>query len=479
MGTENRIDACYMAQAQNLFKQLGLDPKGVKAKKEAMPLFNSIPFGASKDNYIKSIDTNKDGFISSKEYAAMLKRANDESHSANSPQDKFDKNDGITDERELLSDFVQHGAIPYLLSEAKKNSPQNYKKVEENLRNGTFTLSGDSEYNIKNIFKTKVNGSDHVSAIIYTLVPYQALTELFPKYKGHFFDKLAQGVVQKQQMTSGEQVTFTQNLPDKDFFSTGQILEQKEVFAENNPQKPISISRPSPILKFGYTLPKEPDHIDSDPLETVMAQKICQKVLTAQNLETYEKTILQSVRNPKKFTRFTQTLGEEIQKALETNVSQEISDKHFINKGAFYSDKTKTITFSQSGFEDFYRSLQSVGVPKNKIKQKLLLEIIKQIAHEYGHAAQYDFIKNPPKNATPEQLALIEKYEKNNKEYLDTTDSIILYGSIERYASQPMEASPHKLEIDIEEHFNKWNKSRKNKPLLTKTKSARHTKQGV
>lgn len=478
MGTDNKIDACYMTQAQNMFKKLGLNPKGVKNNLEAMQLFSSLYFDSqSKELYISDIDTDKNGSVSLKEYAAMLQRARVETQRENPSLDKKDEKVG---ESELLSDFMLHGAIPYLLSEAKKYSPQNYAKIEEKLRNGTFTISGSTT---KNLLKTKVKGFDHTMAIDYTLIPYQTLSVFYPKFKKHFFDKLAQGEVTQYQMTRDDkQIVVIQDKPSTNIFATGEVLEQKEIYAIDNPQNPISISQPSAVPKMNYVAPKELEQVNSDPFEKRIAQEICQKVLTPQFIDEHSKNVQKIIKNKRDFAQFTQTLGEEIQKVLQTNVSQEVSDKNFVDKVAFYDDETKKITVSYPKFENFYDLFQRKETPKDKIKQKLFAAITETIAHEYMHAAQFACIKNPPKNATPEELAMRAKYKKNSEGYLNAADSVTLYGSFVKYFSQPLEIGPKILEADIEEHIDDYFNNNKKPKLLTRSlqsKQKNHAKQGT
>jgi hypothetical protein len=419
MGTDNKIDACYLAQAQNKFKQLKLNQKGVKVKEEAMQLFSALPFGASKYSYIESIDTNKDGSISVIEYAKFLQRAGKEALSGQLHYDKTKKNDGKVSETEIWSDFAQYGATPFLLGEAKKFSPEKYAQIEQRLKTGTFAVTGERD---DNLFREKLDGANLVTAISKATQEYETIEVLFPNVKKPFFDKLAKGEVLKFVMPSSTM-------------------------------------------------------LDTDSFEKKAAQEICKNAFSDEKLEGYYKDILDTVDDKQKFSRFTKSLGEDIKNVLKVNPSIAITDEKFEEQIGFYDEDKNQITISSPYFTSLKESMKNKGDSEDEIKQELLRATLEVVSHEYLHAAQYVFIKNPPTNATPEELAVLTRWRKNLDNYLTISDSKKLYGSKNEYAKQPAEKSAYNLMIDIDMYLQKWFDNRKDKKILT-LKQENHASKG-
>lgn len=475
MGTDNKIDACYMTQAQNLFKKLGLNPKGVKVKEEAMQLFSGLSFGASKYLYIETLDTDKDGNISVLELAGMYERADKKGRSGKLVLDNAHKKDGITDKTEITSDFVQYGAIPYLLSEAKKYSPEKYAQIEQRLKMGTFSITGEKDYNM---LEQKQEGKNLASLVSVATGNYESLTLFAPNFKKMFFENLAQGKVPEYKvMPEVKGVAVVQDELKKVATAGSQINEKEKTYSIDNPQKVIINESQHPVSKLEYPTNPSLQTLDADPLEKTAAWEICKKVLTPQQLEDYYKDILTTVNDKEKFARYAQDLGAKINQTLNINPSLVVTDKKLEDKAGFYDPEKNEVTLSSASLKDLQASLESAGVAQDKIKQELLRWSVEMISHEYLHAAQYAFTKKPPQNATKEEMAVIDKYAKNFKEYLDSSDSIALYGSSDEYAKQPIEKSTNDLMVDIDQHIKNWLENKKSKPLLTKT--LKHAKQGV
>lgn len=465
MGTDNRIDACYTAQAQNLFKKLKLNQNGVKVNEEAYQLFTWLRTGASKYLYMNSVDTDKDGSISAKEYAVILQRADKESRSGKLTSDRMQKNDGKADGMELLSDFAQHGAIPYLLNEAKKYTPTKYAQIEQRLKNGNFIVTREKDYNL---LQEKQDGVNLATMISNALTQYEDINIMmskFGKFKKIFFEKLAQGEVPKYEVaTGGSGVNVTQDYLTEFNPPNGQVSEKTKKYSLDNMQNPTS-SDPNPVSKIKYAVP-DTETLDEDSLEKAAVKEICKKVLTAGQLEGYSRNITEIIKDKQKFSQFVSTLGSNVDKVLKTGASLIVTDEKFDDRAGFYERDKNRITISHPYFTRLQESLDALGVPEEKIKQSLLKETVEIVAHEYWHAAQYAFTKNPPQKATPQELVTIAKYKKNFEGTLDPTDSITLHGSADKYATQPLEKSAFDLMADIDEHINTWQDNRKSLRLL-------------
>lgn len=462
MGTDNKIDACYMTQAQNLFKKLKLNPKGVKIKEEAMQLFSTLPFGASKYAYIESIDTDKDGNISVQELASVFQRADKEGYSSKLAYNNALKDDRITNITELSSDFAQHSALPFLLNEAKKHSPEKYSQIEQKLKTGTFSITGEQDYNLLHKEQDGINRTNMISEATRS---YENLALFTPGFKKMFFEHLASGnVAQYDTGNKGKELTVKQDRVNTTHLNETEILQTETTYPIDNPQKTISVSKPRPVSKLQYTPPKNlPQSLEADPIEKLIAKEICEKVLTPEQVKKYEKDILKTTKDKKSFTQFAENLGAKINQTLKIKPSLSITNEKFKEKGGFYDNEKNEIVLSYPAVAPLQKSIESMGVPNKVVKQILLKTTIGIIAHEYGHAAQYAFIKNSPKKATPEENIAIAKYKQNFNEYLYPTDAITLYGSMDKYMTQPIENSSLNLMLDIKKHINKILKNKKNK----------------
>lgn len=478
MGTDNKIDACYMTQAQNLFKKLKLDPKGVSVKLEAMQLFSSLHFCESKYSYIESVDTNKDSLISVQELASVFQRADKEGRSGKLAYDNTQKNDGITDKTELLSDFVQHGAIPYLLSETKKHAPEAFPKIKERLTKGVFSITGEQDYNLRHNEQYGINLTTMVSEATNK---YESLIFLAPNFKKMFFDNLASGIIAQYDVeANGKELKVKQDQVNVTRLGETEILQTETAYAIDNPQKPITTSKPYPVPKLKYAIPKTLlERFKSDSFENFVATTIREKVLTPQQVKKYEKEFSKALKDKESFTQFTQNLGAKINQALGINPSLFITNEDFKDKAGHYDSAKKEVVISYPKIPSLQKSLESVGVPDEKIKRELFDYTIGLMVHEYGHAAQYAFIENPPQSPTPEEKTIIADYRQNSKEFLFPKDSETLYGSIDKYMTQPLENNSFGLMIDTKNHTNKILKNNSDKQLSTKTRSACKTKQGV
>lgn len=432
MGTDNTINQRYVAQARNVFEKLGLNSKGkgVKVNEEAMQLFGTLHFGASKYEYVKSTDTNNDGHVSVNELAEVLGRAAKENSFGFVASDKKKKDDDAAVQTALLSDFLQHGATSYLLGEAKKVNPAKYAQVEQRLKDGTFTISG--EYS-DNLFREKQDGTRLATAISKTIQEYETLETISPKLKGAFFDKLA----------NGEALAFLM---------------------------PSSKTR------------------DTDSFEKKLAQGLCQNVFTKEKLDGYEKEILANLNDRQKFSQFITRMGAEVQKQtnlqLETEVKTPIFviDEKFEDRIAGFDWTKNEIQISYPVLISVRDEMKSKGASAEEIGQELIRQIIEVVPHEYLHAGQYAKAKKPFKTATPEQLAVAESWGKNFDNYLYVSDSIKQYGSISAYAKQPIERSANNLMTDIDRYYQKYRADKKvvkapDKHILAKQETP--AKQGV
>jgi len=155
-------------------------------------------------------------------------------------------------------------------------------------------------------------------------------------------------------------------------------------------------------------------------------------------------------------------MGGEIEKELEVKTPIFVTDEKFEDKVACFDWKKNEIKISQPALTSIRDSMRSKGASADEIRQELTRQIIEIVPHEFLHAGQYAKVKNPPRNATSEQLAVIESWRKNFDNYLDISESKKKYGSTNAYAEQPIEKSANNLMTDIERHFQKWRTNRKN-----------------
>lgn len=431
MGLNNRIEPCYVRQVLNSPNAPEPKSKGLSVNNEALKFFDTLPDGSSKLFYVKSLDTNGDDFLDENELANGYKRSDKNS---NQERDEWGgislRDDGKTTNDELLNDFALHGAIPYLLSETKKFNPEKYTQIEQRLRTGTFTTTEEFD---DNFFREKQSGGRLVSSVIKAVQEYENLEKVSPDKKGLFFDKLAKG-------------------------------------------EALDFLRLASVEREAYSL------------EHKIAQKLCKNVFTKEKLEDYRANILDIVKDRQTFSQFATAMGEKVQKevnlVLKTEVKASIivTDEKFEDKIAHCDYEKKEITISRPSFTSLQESMKKKGDSDDKVKWEFVRQITEVIPHEYLHAGQYAVAKNPPKNASPEQLAVIKKWENNFANYLDISESKKRYGSTKKYAQQPIEDSAYHLMWDIDKYLQReFPNTETIKPPkeINVAKRKAHTKQGV
>lgn len=404
MGTDNRVRPCYIRQVQNSPNAPESKSKGLRVNDQALRFFDTLPEGPSKSFYVKSLDADGDGFLSVNELAAAYQRAD---INGNQERDEWGgislRDDGKTTHDELMNAFALDGAIPYLLSKAKEANPEKYAQIEQRLKTGTFTTTEEFD---DNFFREKQRGGQLVSSVIRAVKEYENLEKVSPDKKGLFFDRLAKG-------------------------------------------EALDFLRPASKEREAYSF------------ENNAAQRLCKNVFTREKREGYRAMILNVIKDRQTFSQFATAMGEEVQREISLELKTEvktpiiITDEKFEDKIAYYDWRKNEIALSRPILTSLRDSMKSKGDSDDKIKRELVRQIIEVIPHEYLHAGQYAAVKNPPKDATPEQLAVIKKWANNFANYLDISESKKRYGSTKEYAQQPIEDSAFHLMWDIDKYLQK------------------------
>lgn len=410
MELNNRVESCYMRQAQ--FSS-GLSPKdkGLRVNGEALQLFDNLPNEASKLFYVNSLDTNGDGFLSLKELAAAYQRADKNGNQERNEWGGISLRDnGKTTKDEVLNDFALHGAGPYLLREAKKVNPEKYAQVEQRLKSGTFTVTG--EYN-DNLLKKPLSGNRLGKQITEAVREYENLERVFPEERKSFFNKLAEG----------EAVGLVNPFPKKNV--------SFPITLENLAQKDNA----------------------SDPITKKIAQKLCEEVFTQEKVKNYSNNVLDAVKNPQKLSAFLTTIGNDINKTLALSTTTTVKNKQSIELGKYTWSSDKISTFYPK-IKEKEESLTKNNTPEPIKRQELLSFVLSKIvSHEYMHAVQNDVSHKPPSNLSFRELMIRDAWIQNRNYGNYYTCNDITNCDYNRYAKQPLEKSALNLEKDVEQHL--------------------------
>lgn len=408
MELDNKVETCYMRQVKRNIFSPKPNSKGLRVNDEALVFFQDLPSGcpSSKLFYIKSLDTDGDGFLSLKEIAAAYQRAD---KNGNEERDDLGyissiRDDCMSSKVESLNDFALHGAGPYLLSEAKKVNPAIYAQIEEKLKTGTFTITEELD---DNPFRKKQRGDKLASSIIRATEEYEHLEKVSPDKKEVFFERLARGKA----------------------------------------------------LNFLRTTAEEPKEYS---FEDEAIRNLCQKVFTSEKIKDYKSKILDIINDKQRLAKFLATVGEEIQNELKVKTTIVVSEKALEdNAAANFESKNKRINFS---YPELIRVLNlNKGRSEDTIKNEMVKYIIFSIlTHEYWHSEQFAMIENPPKNATPKQLATIQAWRQNSNNFITISKSMKSCGSLKDYATQPIEDSANHFNEEAERYFEQWLKIQSN-----------------
>lgn len=462
MGKNNRIDACYMTQAQNLFKQLGIQGKGKKVE-NASSLFGALNFlddyDSSKKAYFKEIDTDKDNFISEKEFAYVLQRADKQGRTGDNINDKNGRNNQVVDAFDLNCDFAKNGARKFLLDEAKKQNPEKYQQIKERLMKGNFTVTGRAGESEINLLQQPTDGKDLAAELNEAVKRYEGIGFSIKDNKQQaiaarkFLDRLADGQIVSYDVDSEKKtITFFEDKVNHEL-----ILRKEQSFDLVNPQ---NLQEPKGFLVGRATINSPEETLDKDFLEKTAAKAICDQVL-AEQLRDIDNNILEAIDNPQNFSALVQKLSSGIKKTLGVKTSVSISDNVEKNGTGFYNRETDEIEISYSQFKSYKDHLEKTGTLTEKLKQQLVKHIIGTITHEYWHSKQNTLTTTTPAGATPQEIAIIKKYSENNMHYLTFQRSLKFFGSTDKYTQQPKEKSAFDMETDIYTFIDKWYANKK------------------
>lgn len=453
----NEIDASYLAQAQNVLKRENASPDGVKVE-QAASLFSAIKldssqYKGSKVAYIKSADTDHNGYISEKELASVFQRADKEGRTGDCAHDKIDRNNQVTDADDLNCDFAKHGSIPYLLEEAKAKDPEKYEQIKAKLTTGAFTITGDKYYNL---FEKQTDGREYAIAVNDVVKRYEALDAASDsKASKLFLDKLAEGQVPAYEIDSQQRITFTERSYKDSGTLKDFILEKVEVYDLNHTETPVN-TQTTFITTYNYAPPKT-SSLEKDPFESATAKKINTEILTDERLEYYNEHILEAIDDPKKFEKFIEEVGTDMKDSMNVTAAPVVAKKDMGKTIGVYNARDNQVMISYQAAKAKKEALEQAGVPKEQMKQELARRTICLMAHEYFHAKQWNMIHHPPENLTPEEkIALDELIENDSKNHLRPDTSIEVFGSGKEYTLQPIEKGAYDLEIDVQAHIDDW-----------------------
>lgn len=451
MSVNEKIDACYVTQAQNLFKKSNADSSGIKIE-QAGSLFNAInldtAYRDSKDTYLRGVDANNDGSISVEELASVLQRA--DKQKATVAYDTRTRNNQVTNSVELNCDFAKNGALPFLLSEAKTKDPEKYEQIKKRLETGAFTVTGTNRSQDINLLQKQTDGSNYAGVMNETARRYEFLKDVpNSNVSKIFLDKLAQGQVPKYEITPDGKITFKEHN-----YKDNSVSETEETYNLRNAEKPIS-AKTAPAESLTYKQPKKIS-LDKDPLGNAASEKINKEVLTDEQLKYYDDHILEAVDDPQKFCELTEKLSADMKKAYNVNTSHITITEDVGSLAGGYNQKIDKVIIPYSTYTSMKDGLEKAGVPKEKMQQELAKALVGTIAHEYWHAKQIDLTKNPPSNASPEELANIAAFKDNSENYLSGFYNFKMSGSGKDYTEQPLEKSAYELEASVDKHIDDW-----------------------
>lgn len=460
MRLDNGIPSCYFNQAQNLFnKNFGKNkttaPESVNIK-QAGQLFHAIKLDSknyknSKLTYLKKTDTNGDGFISVAELAKVLERADKEAwKNSKDPLDTMDKDDQIASAMEIQEDFNKHGAIPYLLTEAKAQTPEIYKQIKNKLEEGDFTITGEKPNEDSNLLRESINGSPYTEAINETIGRYEVLAQKAPSLRKTFLYGLANGQVPFFNMDLNEKtnkITFS----DRQVDEKGRIYLTMEDFDRKNATSLATMSdsiRSESIHDIvpAVTYTTAVGRVYKNPEAEATAKKICENILTDNNLQYVDEHILEAIDNPQKFKELTKKFEKPMQKLLGINIPIVVSKTEEDYAGQYDYNQ---INIDYKNIKELKNSLEQAGVPSNKMKEYLAKNLLGIISHEYWHAKQDSLGK------IGLQSDVSKKYNLKN-DYISAENSIRAFGDARRYNEQPIENSAFIVNAYIHKYITKW-----------------------
>ncbi len=457
MATDNKIESCYLEQARNLYKRIKPEnrtPKGVGLQ-NAASLFDVIElskyYKQSGAVYLKKVDADGNGSISIEELATVLQRADKESFKdSRFPLDINSRNNQIAEKQEVQEDFNKYGGVPYLLSEAKTQTPELFTKIESRLKTGDFTVTGEKPEEDRNLFKESIHGIYLTNSVRRATLRYDVLAQKAPALKKAFLSSLAESEVPIYDMDIDEN---TNNI----VFTTRQLDNKTrpypkiEMFiredgtslgAMSGPKEKESIH--SKIPPFTYV--PVVGRVYKDPKAEATAKKVCKDVLTDNNLQYVNDNILEAIGNPQKYEELMKKFEKPIQKAYGVNTPMVLvkEDGYFAGK---YSNEQIQINYK--GILEGKKELEAAGVAKDKIKEYFTKEFFGVLSHEYWHSKEGDL------GRLGLQSDLAEKYGLEN-DYILPDDSIRAFGDASRYSEQPIEKSSFLVESIILKQIREW-----------------------
>lgn len=460
MATDNKIEACYLEQARNLYNRIKPEqrtPKGVPLQ-NAASLFSVIgldtkDFKQSGAVYLKKVDADGDGSISVEELATVLQRADKESFKdSRFPLDIKARNDQIAESQEIQEDFNKYGAIPYLLAEAKAQTPKLFPKIESRLRMGDFTVTGEKPDEDTNLYRESVNGVFHTNSVRRTTLRYDVLAQKAPTLKKAFLSSLADKQVPFYDMEIDEN---TNNI----VFNTRQLDEKRrpypkiEMFIREDGTSLGAMPGPKESESILSKIPQLTDvpsvfDVYKDPKAEETAKKVCKEVITAKNLEFIDENILEAIDNPQKLEALVKKFEKPMQKIYDVSTTMIITETDEDYAGAYDPENNK-IKVNYKGIQEGKKGLEEAGVSKNKIKDYLTNHFFEILTHEYWHANE------DVAGKLQFQDDFLKKYWLDNG-YIRYADSIRAFGDASRYSEQPSEKSSYLVNSIVDKHIRQW-----------------------
>lgn len=429
MGTDNSIQPCYLTQAQDMLRKHTQD-SNVTPSEQTASLFDVVGKDGKKPD------------ISVEELASLLQRGCTNTNRA----EKLEENTDIGMSSTAVTSsctFAKDNPILFLLSEAKKYSPDKYEQIKARLSTGTFTINTLVEVGYghsSNLLKHEKDGFPISGAINTVFEDYNELANLVKKFAPNseirkiFFDKLAEGQLPSWTLGKPKNIIFGERLENEGRLTTFNFDDAKLISTQS-----------FPLPQIRQNLPLEAS-FDKDPMEKKAAAKICKNFLSPEQVQEYDKHILEMIKDEEGFSMFLKTLGKNIGKTLKVNPSQTFGDPG-------YRPKINQVSILPAkNYIDRKEGHEYNGHSPQEIKRWLIKEIFYTTSHEYYHAAQKASTKKPPKNANAKQRAIIAEYKQNYdhlENYMLPGESVKLYGSTSGYANQAIEKSALEMSLDV------------------------------
>lgn len=456
MGTDNRIEPCYLEQAQNFYRLRGLNPNGETYKKFSAALFAG-QYTNEASVYWQAIDTDKSKSITPEKLARAFQRADQKSFvDSKDPYDLGYTNDKICDKDEMTADIVKYGMIPYLLQEAKKNtSPEKYQQIAERLKTGAFTITGEKRKDDINLLKSETTGRSYPNNILWVDYRYEELAKKTPGLRQLFWDKLASGQVPFFKKLPSEEVIVSEDKVKGygDIYSTSETVDKNGALKMST-EDSTGHDTVSAHMPFNYS-PVDRGRPYEDSLAEKEVKKFNTQVLTNENLEYFDSHILEALDSPEKLAKFIKIAEKPSQTAFELRTKMFV-DKDRTDVAGEYQPIDDKILIAYKYLTEHKTMLQRGGVPEDKTKEALLCELFDTIIHEYYHPKQYDYIDNPPKNLSPTEEKMIRKYEDSHKYDIDCDGNIMIHGDMRQCHAQPSEQSPNLVGLRVRSHIKQW-----------------------